>query len=803
MAHFKEYMRNLYAFNRLYPQEKVWLHCDNTAYFQGDTIWFAAYVTSAETLQPAENLSKVLYVELLNETGEVISTQRLQVKDGRCHGQIPLNMELEKKFVGDKEQFGFYPIDRRTGNFCIPLPSGYYEVRAYTRAMLNWGTDICFSRVFPVFDTPEKEGDYSQLTMKHQEKMTDRIRPKTKREDRLNVDFYPEGGYIVCGLPCRVAYKVIGREGENLAAQCQLLVDGKPSVESKTVHDGMGSFRFLPQAGVKYKLRVKTEASERTFDLPEIQPQGIMLSMENTAGDSVRIAIAATDSLQNRPLGISITSRGKLLYFNVYDRLPLRPTRLPALPQTMFSAGVNQVTLFDADGRIHAERLFFVHDTTVTGKPLVDCRLDKEEYAPFSPITLTLQSRVGNQPISLSVRDKGAEIETHYRDNLQSYLLLSSDLKGYIHRPDYYFEAEDSAHNAALDLLMLTQGWRRYEWKQLAGVEKLETPHFVEEGLVLYGQVKHPTRKKKFLSNINVEAIVSEGKIVEQSGVTHTDKNGKFSFVVKTFTGRKRLSLNLTNENGNLVDGRILLHRHFSPQPREYCFMEKNVQQSIVKSPILQNTFSFEGENLLPIVQISKNRKSFEPFTLYNIKEERERALDIDNRQFLIYDLNSYVDDRYVASYPKIWSLEWNSSPEEGQEFFTPNDIGIGRNVTDLNIRYVDYILIYENATSYKNMKWIGNGPRLNDKRKHIHCWAYKKSKEIKGLRTTHINGYSYVANYYHPRYNREIVLGEIDFRRTLYWNPNIVLNEEGKATITFYNNGVCRKPTISVETLK
>ena len=91
-------MHNLQTFNRLYPQEKVWLHCDNTAYFQGDTIWFAAYVTSAETLQPIE-LSKVLYVELLNESGEVISTQRLQIENGRCHGQIPLNTELERKFV--------------------------------------------------------------------------------------------------------------------------------------------------------------------------------------------------------------------------------------------------------------------------------------------------------------------------------------------------------------------------------------------------------------------------------------------------------------------------------------------------------------------------------------------------------------------------------------------------------------------------------------------------------------------------------------------------------------------------------
>ena len=121
----RDFALNIATFNRLYPQEKVWLHCDNTAYFQGDTIWFAAYVTSAETLRPVE-LSKVLYVELLDEAGEVVSTQRLPVENGHCQGQIPLNTELEKYFVIDVEQSVFYPTNRRNGNYYIPLPSGFY-----------------------------------------------------------------------------------------------------------------------------------------------------------------------------------------------------------------------------------------------------------------------------------------------------------------------------------------------------------------------------------------------------------------------------------------------------------------------------------------------------------------------------------------------------------------------------------------------------------------------------------------------------------------------------------------------------
>ncbi len=827
LLRLRDFALNIHSFNRLYPQEKVWLHCDNTAYFQGDTIWFAAYVTSAETLSPAENLSKILYVELLNEAGEVVSTQRLPIEAGRCHGQIPLNTELERHFVNDRRQYSFYPVDHRTGNFYIPLPSGYYEVRAYTRAMLNWGADICFSRVFPVFDAPEREGDYSRLTMDNQEKnrrelIENRIRPKTKKNNRLNVDFYPEGGNIVCGLPCRVAYKVTDSEGHSLTACCQLLADGKPVTNSETKHNGMGCFSFLPQPKVKYSLHVETDERDRTFDLPDAQLQGVMLTVDATEADNVRMAIAATDSLLQKAVGMSITCRGKLLRFKMYERLSKRPIRIPAIAKKELSPGVNQVTLFDADGKVYAERLFFVHDTTMVGKLLVGYQLDKEEYKPFEKISLTLQSRRGGpvcppekevvadsgrhtglplQYASLSVRDSGAEIATGYADNLQTSLLLTSDLKGYIHRPDYYFEADDSIHRTALDLLMMTQGWRRYAWKQLAGVEEFKVSHVIEEELVLQGQVKSPNRKQKILKNINVGAVISDNKIVKQSGNTVTDKDGRFSFKIIPFIGRQRLSLNLTDKHNMLVDGKILLNRHFSPIPRGYMFVEKEILNSPQPLQLSVDSFSFVGVNMLQAVQVGKSRHNFEPFILHNIKEEREKALDIDDRYFMSCDIESYIDDRYSFTNEILWSYTTGTNDSEYQEFVNQSDFGIGRTIKDTNIRYVDYILVYANTMSHIRTRWATSaridkiGPR-----KHITSWIYRKPLSPKGLRTTHIDGYSEVIDYYHPQYNREIIPGEVDYRRTLYWNPHIELDEEGKAEVTFYNNGTCKRPTVNIE---
>lgn len=714
-SRLQEFMQNIHSFNRLYPQEKVWLHCDNTAYFQGDTIWFAAYVTSAETLQPIE-LSKVLYVELLNEAGEVISTQRLQIENGRCHGQIPLNTELEKWFVTEAERERmFYPINPRTKNYYIPLPSGYYEVRAYTRAMLNWGTDVCFSRVFPVFDTPELEGDYSKLTMDNREKkqrelIENRIRPKTKKDDRLNVEFYPEGGNIVQGLPCRIAYKVTDGDGRNITAKGELSADGKPVTRTETIHDGMGCFSFLPQKGVKYTLRVETDKNGRTFELPEAQPQGIMLATDATEADSVRMTIAATESLRYKTIGMSITCRGKLLHFKVYDELPNRPTRMPAIAKNSLSPGVNQVTLFDADGQVYAERLFFVHDTAVVGKSPVEYQLDKKEYKPFEKINLTISSRHHKKGMSgsLSVRDSGTEIRTTYADNLQTYLLLTSDLKGYIHRPDYYFEADDSVHRTALDLLMMTQGWRRYAWKQLAGVEKFKKAHFVEEGLTLQGQVIHPKRKKEYLSDIRVGAIVSEGKEVLQKGNMITDEEGRFTFVLEPFNGRHDLTLSLTNDKKRLTDGRILLHRHFSPQPKEYNFMEKDILSVPQPPQKTMDIFSISGINLLGSVQIGKNRHQFEPFTLHNIKEEREKALDTGDRIFEEISIEAYIMDKYMSFDEEIlWAFMHSSTrknPNSKQELITERDLIHG--VKGFELSYVDYICVYQNSSAHREIKW-------------------------------------------------------------------------------------------------
>ena len=225
------YVQNTYQFSQICQQEKVYLHFDNTAYFQGDVIWFSAYVVNASSHTPAP--SKVLYVELLSPNGVVLKQLKLKVEDGRAHGSLPL-VDVSTE-------------EARALRGVTALPSGFYEVRAYTRTMLNFNDAGVFSRVFPVYEAPEKEGDYSNPTMHRWDNPYDVQRPEMEKSKRLSVSFYPEGGNLVMGIPNRIAFKAIGANGQGVEVSGELQIEeGQAPIALTTLHDGMGQFTLTP-----------------------------------------------------------------------------------------------------------------------------------------------------------------------------------------------------------------------------------------------------------------------------------------------------------------------------------------------------------------------------------------------------------------------------------------------------------------------------------------------------------------------------------------------------------------------------
>ncbi len=449
-------------------QEKVYVHTDNQCYFVGDTLWYKAYVVRADNLQPTD-MSRILYVELLSPDGVLVERQQIIVApDNYTCGQFVLTDSLY---------------------------SGYYELRAYTRWMLNFNVswhnytvqetwkffnrqmcadyyrlwDGLYSRVFPVYSKPETAGDYAARRIYQ--------RPKTRiqkpKKEELFVTFYPEGGSLVEGLESRVAFAVEDQLTEAVDIKGELLEDDRQVGSLATTHQGRGTFTVTP-GEKRLKARFRWRGKDYTFQLPKAEKRGVVLRLD----EGGRATLAARGLPQDREYGISVLCRGVLKHFAAIG--PVEGGKVSVqLPVDSLPAGVNDVTVFDDEGRVLADRLFFWRGNGQDGPSGQNGLYGEAPIVPTEPISPTTtyqpyeQISVGVQltpetTFSIAIRDTGTDEPTYNDGNVMTDLLLSSELRGFIAKPAYYFERDDQEHRQRLDLLMMVQGWRKYKWQELS-----------------------------------------------------------------------------------------------------------------------------------------------------------------------------------------------------------------------------------------------------------------------------------------------------------------------------------------------
>lgn len=557
---FKEATR----FDYRYPREKVYLHFDNSAYLEGDSLWYKAYVVRASSLRP-EPLSKVLYVELLNADGQLMTRQTLRVDSlGQADGCISL---------------------------ALPVRAGYYEVRAYTRAMTNWDEGASFSRVFPVFThanpqlsgLPGAETSLEELSIPQPE--TDRRvtlgapRPCLMKggEERL-LSFYPEGGHRARGVAQQVAFKLTDGRGMPADDTVMVFTDGGHLLtEAATEHEGMGSF-LLPQgftegyAVVKTELEAKGKKAAR-HPLPAAAECVAMHVAHCPEG--LIVSIAANDSAATaRPLlGLAMFNREQACYF---DTLTAEADPMELLiPRKALREGVSRIELFDTEGRSRASRLVWCPPTGESRRSVkVRVEQNAEAYDPFSPavVRLSLNDAAGHPvctTVSVAVRDaEGNIVEDDDRD-LSAELLLASELRGYIHRPEQYFSADDAAHRRMTDLLLMVQGWTASSFDIMGGRDSFSVVQPIEEKLIVRGTLYRENNKRQPQPDITLtlQAYSMTGDRIE--GETKTDGQGRFAFESEVdFSGRFIAQFTSRNDKGKRRWGRLTLDRWFAPAPR-------------------------------------------------------------------------------------------------------------------------------------------------------------------------------------------------------------------------------------------
>lgn len=465
------------------PQEKVYLHIDNTCYFVGDTIWYKAYVTRSDKGWLTD-LSKIMYVELLTPDGYLVERQQLKMEDGTAHGAFTLTDSLY---------------------------AGYYELRAYTRWMLNFGRhehphskytedmfynkqmakdffrdyDKLYSRVFPVFDHPKEAWRYAKdMTLRPMR----RYYKARKGKPEIDLRFYPEGGHLIEGTDGHVAFEINDEEGKHLEAELSIIdSDGKEVAQTRTLNRGRGVFTLTDmKPDDKYKARLHYQDYDYEVKLPEVEKEGYALHVERK--DSVLRMIIQGTTESKEELGIQIQCNGVSKAFRKLSPADMRKDTVDIFWASL-PTGVNQITVFNGEGRIYADRLFFVnhHDYD---QPLITVEGIKQEYAPFEPIELRMKLlRHHDADVSLAVRDHATDETTYDNGTMLTEMLLASEIKGFVENPGWYFEADDSLHHHALDLLMMVQGWRRHDWRMMAGLEHTQFEFLPEKIQTLSGSV--------------------------------------------------------------------------------------------------------------------------------------------------------------------------------------------------------------------------------------------------------------------------------------------------------------------------
>ncbi len=889
ISRLQQYARHIVYFNHVCPQEKVYLHLDNTAYFQGETIWFAANVVSA--IAGGKAASKVLYVELLSPTGVVLKQQKLRVVDGRCHGSFPLvdaGVEAAVALRG-----------------VVPYPSGYYQIRAYTRAQLNFDEAGIFSRVIPVYRTPEQEGHYDNPVIANYDGL-ERERPDLPRSEMpkdVNVTFYPEGGHLIEGVPCRIAFKVTDENGMGLDVDAVCDADDHV-IPTTPLHKGMGAFVRVPGKGTE-RLSFIKDGRKHTFALPKAEQKGCTVCFGAPDKDVLSVAVEGMNMDGARLLGYTITSNGRVMAGDTValtaDAQPQHSRAQLSIPKKGLPTGVCQFTLFDANGAIYAQRLFFV-DNGIPTIPVTVAR-DKADLHPFDSVSLRLHTDVPTT-FSLAVRD-AADYGTAYRDDIRTYMLLSSELKGLIEEPGWYFEESlpltppkggenrgiqqvtppsggDGGRLQALDLLMMVQGWTRYNWRQMAGKEPFPVRHYTEEQLVVDGWAFSRILERP-LKNTKISVVLySPDRKLSQKATVTTDSLGYWSVGLDDFEGEWDMFLFSKQASwmGKNATTRIRFERSSRPKvtpfrpediflpdyTNEYPTIFAWQKDNKLKISLSQDPGdNYPLEYLLDEVVVEGKRRYIDYNRFVAFDADKDTEFDLDEGNYT-HDLFGYLESKgyhlmfnygdliesspgrftnlhgsYDTSTPQrithidqsgsivkdvkvmveghktVWSIlfpdaikrngktynelrrqiryaregdPWNHVPTgDFNNFWNPEGLFSSR--WNLDMEYVKSVLVFGYEPGHRFVEVVVNMKSIDE---------LKQKK--KNYRYTTFDGYSRPAQFYAPSYPRGPIEGDKDYRRTLYWNPEVTTDSQGNADVSFYNNGYSRALTISAEGL-
>ena len=767
----------LYKFYTTIPQEKIYLHLDKSYYASGETIWFKAHLLSALSNAPTTS-SRVMYVELSNCQKEVLATHRLKVTEHGASGDFVLSDSL---------------------------PSGQYLIRAYTSFMQNLGQQYFFHKEISIINA--EETDFVASGTLTNEKELKNSTANSKKHKALNIQFFPEGGDLVENISTVIGIKAVNTEGKGVSIEGGVVdQDGNAASFFKTNHLGIGTLLLTALPGKKYFAQITINGETQKFPMPAAKPEGYGMYVENAKEDRIQVMVRSnTHPLQG---GTLVGQMGGHLVFSIENESDEDGWRV-LLSKEQLSSGVLRITFFDANQLPRCERLVFVRNpakevslSIASDQPMYD-RRSKAKFTVDLQAT-DYDTLFANLSVSITDTLKVPDLSQR---NIYTYLLLSSEVKGKIENPKYYFQDDNWERQRALDQLMLTQGWRRFRWEALLHDSLPDFSHPLERGLTFSGQLtnfykrEEPVRGKVSLTLM--------GDVFYMDTLT-TSEDGQFIFpgfdlqdsVQVIVQGEKIKRNGKTNK-----DVFIALHQN-SPPPLQYKFSSKlnpidelhDFLEQRNRIRLVEQAYDFDSVIVLEniVVKASRPFDPFESANMYGIPSHRLIMDSIPGVQSVltVFDMVRRLPGVQVYGAP----LEQRVFIRGAEAFYLLDNVPADANMINaMHPSQIAYIDVLKGAAA-AIFGSRGAGGVVAVYTRTGFYWN-EPEREKKGIISFKYPGYYPEREFYIPAYDvkREEHVRP-DYRTTLFWKPDLTTNQEGKTAFSFYTSDDVGTYRVAVE---
>ena len=833
-----------------YQKEKIYVHTNHVFFKQGEALFFKLYLVNGVDNRPTAP-SKIAYVEIIGPSGTVVEKQTYKVENGYCEGAFSIKESavggvykirayttwmmnekeptfFTKEFVVQKVisprllmkldflEKGYGPGSTVNADFSVrnledrPLSnlSGTFKVtiqgKIITTKVFKTGVNGKAKLIFELPKDLQSTDGLLNITVEHDAFTESISRSIPITLDQIDLQFMPEGGSFIAGINTNVAFKAVNEFGKPVDVKGIITDDkGQTVADFESYKFGMGKFKLTPTDRVNYKaILTSSNGKKSVYQLPRVAAEGASLQLGHEDG-KITIQINAK---QQRT--VTLTGKSKAITYYNKQLLLEKGNNVFEVDEQLFPMGIVQFTLSNTEEIPFAERLMFLN----ANKHLsVNIATNKKRYKPREKVELTITTKdETGAPIpsnfSLAiVDDKLWSFADDRQNHIFSWLLLNSELKGSIEEPQFYFKKDEPKAAIALDLLMLTNGYRYFDFVE--AVEETKQLKFgLGENISVLGMVTDQN-DKPVIADVFLVYNKDYGKVLQlktaSDGLFYfpsLEKSGDYIVLARALNHKQKIKIRLLQSG------------------LSYSFLKSDVDdllnRSLEKIGKLKDNVaddkSINGNNLGLLLGDGKMELSEVVVISHSavLKKNIAGAITVIRAEEIALANNgifgalqgrlagvSVTEIANPGASPTIQirgskSLAVNSDPLVVIDGVPTTKEGI--NQLDVNEITAITVLKDAQAVSIYGSR-AANGVILITSRKNYNSKIRLDvtSRYPIAMEYVKVNGpeFTVVKKFYVPVYSNTDPDERTDFRETIYWNPVVQTDRNGKATVEFYNS--------------